>query len=237
MRKILLAVLAVAAIVAAVILGVTHRPAASDPTPAASSTTSPVDETPGPETSSGRGLQELLNTRLSTTGAQLSVGLPATVTIDTSSGETVYARVTMDELTQLPEDQARAVLEQRSSLAGYSTVWTMPVSLVVLGVVDEDGTGTSSIADLSAVTLSRFTIATHPGSDPLPASNTMTSTNCTGLDPHTSTLVDHTLTWCIHAFSTGPEEQPTGSQYETTTGTYQLPITWASTRYAAPEIP
>lgn len=237
MRKILLAVLAVAAIVAAVIIGVTHRPAASGPTPAASSTTSPVDETTTPETNSGRGLQELLNTRLSTTGAQLSVGLPATVTIDTSSGETVYARVTMDELTQLPEDQARAVLEQRSSLAGYSTVWTMPVSLVVLGVVDEDGTGTSSIADLSAIDLSRFTIATHPGSDPLPASNTMTSTSCTGLDPHTSTTIDHTLTWCIHAFSTGPEEQPTGGQYETTTGTYQLPITWASTRYAAPEIP
>jgi len=237
MRKLLLAALAVAAIVAAVIIGVTHRPPTTGPTPAAPPTSSPVDETPAPDADSGRGLQELLNTRLSTTGAQLSVGLPATVTIDTSTGETVYAHVTMDELTQLPEDQAHAVLEQRSSLVGYSTVWTMPVSLVVLGVVDEDGTGTSSIADLSAVDLSRFTIATHPGSDLLPASNTVTSTRCTGLDPHTSTSVDHTLTWCIHAFSAGPEQQPTGGQYETTTGTYQLPITWTSMRYAAPKIP
>ncbi|TCK58301.1 hypothetical protein [Curtobacterium sp. PhB136] len=234
MRKLLLAAAAIAAVVIAIVVIAVHRPTAEH------SETNDAAPAAVPSASSGsddRKLQELLNTRLSTTGAQLSVGLPATLTIDAANGDTVYARVTMDELTKLPADQVAAVLQQRPALAGYDTVWTMPVSLTVLGVVDEDGTHVEPTAALTASDLARFTIATHPGADQLPSANTLTSTGCAGLDSVSPIAAGRTLTWCIHAFADGSSNQPTGGQYETSTGTYQTPITWASKRYAAPEIP
>lgn len=234
MRKLLLIAAAIAAVVIAIVVIAVHRPTAEHPE------TNDAAPASVPSASSGsddRQLQELLNTRLSTTGAQLSVGLPATLTIDAANGDTVYARVTMDELTKLPADQVAAVLQQRSALAGYDTVWTMPVSLTVLGVVDEDGTHVEPTGALTASDLARFTIATHPGADQLPSANTLTSPGCAGLDSVSPIAADRTLTWCIHAFADGSSNQPTGGQYETSTGTYQTPITWASKRYAAPEIP
>ncbi|PZE54007.1 hypothetical protein [Curtobacterium sp. MCLR17_044] len=234
MRKLLLVAAAIAAVVIAIVVIAVHRPTAQHPE------TNGAAPAAVPSASSGsddRELQELLNTRLSTTGAQLSVGLPATLTIDAANGDTVYARVTMDELTKLPADQVAAVLQQRSALAGYDTVWTMPVSLTVLGVVDEDGTHVEPTAALTASDLARFTIATHPGADQLSSANTLTSPECAGLDSVSPVAAGRTLTWCIHAFADGSSNQPTGGQYETSTGTYQTPITWASKRYAAPEIP
>jgi hypothetical protein len=234
MRKLLLIAAAIAAVVIAIVVIAVHRPTAERPE------TNDAAPAAAPSASSGsedRKLQELLNTRLSTTGAQLSVGLPATLTIDAANGDTVYARVTMDELTKLPADQVGAVLQQRSALAGYDTVWTMPVSLTVLGVVDEDGTHVEPTAALTASDLARFTIATHPGADQLPSANTLTSPGCAGLDSVSPIAAGRTLTWCIHAFADGSSNQPTGGQYETSTGTYQTPITWTSKRYAAPEIP
>lgn len=234
MRKFLLLLAAVAAVVIAIVIVAVHRPATDQ---RSSTGTAPSSVPLSTSASDDRDLQELLNTRLSTTGAQLSVGLPATLTIDAANGDTVYARVTMDELRKLPTDQSAAVLEQRSALAGYDTVWTMPVSLTVLGVVDDDGVHTEPTAVLTASDLARFTIATHPGSDQLPNSNTLTSPDCAGLDSTTPVAAGRTLTWCIHAFADGSSNQPTGGQYETSTGTYQTPITWASKQFAAPEIP
>lgn len=233
MRKLLLIAFAIAAVIAAVIVVALQRPAAES----RSSTTVPVTA-PSPTNGSSDGdLQQLLNTRLSTTGAQLSVGLPATLTIDAANGDTVYARVTMDELTKLPADQVQDVVRQSSALAGYDTVWTMPVSLTVLGVIDSDGTQTEPTAALSSSDLARFTIATHPGANQLPSSNTLTSPGCDALDSTTPIATGRTLTWCIHAFADGASNQPTGGQYETSAGTYATPITWASKQYAAPEIP
>lgn len=95
MRKFLLLLAAVAAVVIAIVIVAVHRPA----TDQRSSTTAAPSSVPSSSSASDdRDLQELLNTRLSTTGAQLSVGLPATLTIDAANGDTVYARVTMDEL-------------------------------------------------------------------------------------------------------------------------------------------
>lgn len=234
MRKFLLLPAAVAAVVTAIVIVAVHRPATGQRSSTAAVPSSVPSST---SASDDQDLQELLNTRLSTTGAQLSVGLPATLTIDAANGDTVYARVTMDELRKLPADQSAAVLEQRSALAGYDTVWMMPVSLTVLGVVADDGVHTEPTAVLTASDLARFTIATHPGSDQLPNSNTLTSPDCAGLDSTTPVAAGRTLTWCIHGFADGSSNQPTGGQYETSTGTYQTPITWASKQFAAPEIP
>ncbi|MCS6553264.1 hypothetical protein NYQ35_16925 [Curtobacterium flaccumfaciens pv. flaccumfaciens] len=225
----LLAAILIAVIV--IVIVIVRQPSAEQttatPTTAASATTEDDDQQ----------LQQLLNTRLSTIGAQLSVNLPATLTIDTANGDTVYARVTMHELTKLPAHQSAAILKERSALAGYDTVWTMPVSMTVLGIVDDAGTATRATADVSASDLSPFTIATHPGSDPLPTSNTLSSPGCSGLDGHTAIAVGHTVTWCVHGFSDAATSAPTGGQYETVSGTYATPITWASRKYAAPEIP
>lgn len=218
------------AIVIAVIVVVARQPSAEQRTtaPTAATATRNNDD---------QQLQKLLNTRLSTLGAQLSVDLPATLTIDTGNGDTVYARVTMHELTKVPANQSAAILRERSALAAYNTVWTMPVSMTVLGIVDDAGTATRSTADISSSDLSPFTIATHPGSDPLPTSNTLSSPGCSGLDGHTSIAAGLTVTWCVHGFSDAATSVPTGGQYETVSGTYATPITWASRKYAAPEIP
>lgn len=236
MRKSLIIGAVVAVAVVGTIVVATHRSPAEQPTSSTSQHTGPTSD-PTDRPASGATLQDLLSTRMTTLGSEISVGLPATLTIETSTGATVYARVTMDELTELPADQSRSVLAKHDALAGDSGVWTMPVSMSVLGIVDADGSATLATADVSATDLSRFTIATHPGSDPLPTSDTITSPGCSGLDGHTSISAGHTVTWCVHGFSDAATAAPTGGQYQTVSGTYATPITWASKRYAAPEIP
>lgn len=237
MRKSLVIGAVVAVATAGVIVVATHRPPVEQqpvavPSQQVDSTTDPTDRP-----ASGATLQDLLSTRMTTLGSEISVGLPATLTVETSTGMTIYARVTVHELAQLPADQSSRVLGQHDALARYSTVWTMPVSMTVLGIVDADGTETLTTADVSATDLSRFTIATHPGSDPLPTSNTITSLGCAGLDGHTQVSSGRTVTWCVHGFSDATTAAPTGGQYQTVSGAYATPITWASKEYATPEIP
>ncbi|ROS52698.1 hypothetical protein [Frigoribacterium sp. PhB24] len=58
---------------------------------------------------------------------QLPIGLPATVAIDTASGQRALARVTTDELTQLPDDETHAQPRQRGCHdLGYHTT-TPPI--------------------------------------------------------------------------------------------------------------
>ena len=120
MRKFLLLLAAVAAVVIAVVIVAVHRPATDQ---RSSTGTAPTSVPSSTSASDERDLQDLLNTRLSTTGAQLSVGLPATLTIDAANGDTVYARVTMDELRKLPTDQIRVPLRQMIFVGdGYTDI-------------------------------------------------------------------------------------------------------------------
>ncbi|UFU16094.1 hypothetical protein LQK89_17885 (plasmid) [Curtobacterium sp. C1] len=223
-RRLTIALTAAATLVAA-LAGCSGTPNAAAPTGSASS-------------GSARALNELAGTRMTTIGSEISVGLPATLTLDDVAGDTVYARVTMSELTTASTSELDALRSDSSNLQDVTTVYEQHVSLEVLGITDSDGTRIVPSTDaLTAAVLRRFTIATHPGSDPLPTSNTLTTGSCKGIDGPSDVGAGSTVTWCIHAFATDQDSPPTGGSYQTSNGTYAVPLTWASKQYRAPSIP
>ncbi len=193
----------------------------------------PVASTPAPRQADG--FQQLLQTRLTTTGSQIAAGLPATLLLENVAGETVYARVTAGELDQHPISDAPAA--QYAATSRYDTFYTMPVEITVIGIVNTAGTATAPTVTFTPAVLARFSIATHPGADPLPYSNTLTSSSCPGLPQVVTLRAGQALGWCVHAFASATANQPTGGQYATLTGIYQTPVTWTSQRYVAPTIP
>lgn len=201
-------------------------------TPTGSASASPASA------DSARALNALVGTRMTTIGSEISVGLPATLTLDDVDGNTVYARATMSELTTASTSELNALRSDSSNLQDVTTVYEQHVQLEVIGITDADGTRiTPSTNALTAAVLRRFTIATHPGSDPLPTSNTLTSGSCKGVDTAADVGAGTEVTWCIHAFATDHDSPPTGGSYQTSNGTYAVPLTWASKQYRAPSIP
>jgi hypothetical protein len=209
----------------------TTAPAAPEAAPAA----------PAPAADSSAALAKLTNTTLTAAGSELSVGLPATITISGIGDQVIYANVTMDEISQLSAEDAGHLISSIPAAAGYTDVYEMPVTLTVLGVTNLDGTALRSGATgITAADMSQFSIGVHPGSDPLPSSDTVTSAGCAGL-PQTvpTTPTGATLRWCLHAFSGGTTAgTPVGGQYQASSGLYASPVTWASKRFASSaEIP
>ncbi|WP_435740109.1 hypothetical protein [Clavibacter nebraskensis] len=176
---------------------------------------------------------------LTAAGSEISVGLPATLTITTASGAVVYARVTLDELTQLAPTDAAAVIADVPAAAGFTTVYAMPVSMTVLSVTDKGGAPTAS-SPLTLGDLAGFSIAVRPGSDPVPSTPSVSSPGCPELPQTLAALhAGAELQWCLHAFSGGHGAgAPTGGQYQAPAGRYVSAITWASKAFkASSEIP
>lgn len=189
------------------------------PVPVATSGTAPAPAAPaalGPDA-------------LTAAGSEISVGLPATVTLNTGSGDIVYARVTLQELAELAPSDAAAVVAAVPAATGFTTVYAMPATLTVLSIATADGAPTSA-SSLSAGDLARFSIAVRPGSDPLPSTGTVSSRGCSGLSASSTAIHPGSgLQWCLHAFSGGTVAgTPTGGQYQAATGRYVSPVTWAS---------
>lgn len=167
-------------------------------------------------------------------GSEISVGLPQTLQLDDVDGQVIYASVTMSEIQELPADQASALLAKIPALTGYSTVYEMPVSLTVLGVVTDGGADVAHQATgLTASVLGRFSIAPHPGTDPLPVSNTLSDGQCHGSPATTPATVGQTVQWCIHAFGRAGDPTPAAGRYQAPTGSYQTPVSWASQAFGS----
>lgn len=244
MRTKIIVVVAIATLAAAGIgWGVAHssrHPTATATAPAAAAPAA-VPSGSSSTTDTATALAKLTSTTLTTAGSELSVGLPATVTLSGVGDQLIYADVTMDEISQLPAGAAAHLISSIPAAAGYTDVYEMPVTLRVLGVTNLDGTALKSeVAGLTAADLSQFSIGVHPGSDPLPSSDTVTSAGCAGL-PQTVPVIPTggTVRWCLHAFSGGTTAgTPVGGQYQASGGLYASPVTWASKKFASStEIP
>jgi len=223
-RRLTMALTAAATVVVA-LAGCTGTPAG---------TASPTPSSDG----SARTLNTLIGTRMTTIGSEISVGLPATLTLDDVDGNTIYAQATMSELTTASASELDELRAGSSSLQDVTTVYEQHVQLKVIGITDTDGTRVVPSTDaLTAAVLRRFTIATHPGSDPLPTTNTLSTGSCKGVDGAQDVGAGSEVTWCIHAFATDQDSPPTGGSYQTSNGTYAVPLTWASKQYRAPSIP
>lgn len=212
-----------------------HHPATSRhaaQAPAAAPTVNPGN--PG-------ALAKLTNTTLTAAGSEMSVGLPATITIEGVGDQVIYANATMDEISQLPAGDAHHLISSIPAAAGYQDVYEMPVTLTILGVTNADGSSLKrAAAGITSGDLSQFSIAVHPGSDPLPSTDTLSTSGCAGLPQSVPTLgAGDTLRWCLHAFSGGSTSStPVGGQYQAASGPFAAPVTWASKRFASSaEIP
>lgn len=168
---------------------------------------------------------------LTAAGSEIYVDVPAVLTLADDTGNTVYVQATAGELTQPSEADAAATFAALPSLNGYSEIYEAPITIQLLS-------SSTDTARLGRATLSAFSIAVHPGDDPLLSSDTLTTNGCAGLPPATSQL--HTgqqLSWCVHAFRRQGDASPIGVQYEAAAGPYTAAIIWASKTFTGPAIP
>jgi hypothetical protein len=169
--------------------------------------------------------------QLTAPGTYMYSGLPATVTIDDASGNTVTAAVTVGDLTQLPTQDATDLLTSLPALNPYSSVYEMHVSLTVLS------TSAGSSAALTPDALAAVTVAVHPGETPILSNDTLTTKDCTGAPTALDVPIKHSLTWCIHGFARVGDPRPIGGQYQATDGPYSTPVLWASHNASTTAIP
>lgn len=229
----------VCATAAAAFIGWSVARPSSHPQRADSSTSTPTGVPSAPSSASNSDstaneVSKLGSIPLAQPGSEISVGLPATLRLEDFDGQVIYATVTMSEIQELPADESANLIAKIPSLAGYSTVYEMPVSLTVLGIVTNGGSDVATrVTGLTAKSLGGFTIAPHQGSDPLPVSNTLSDGSCQGLTPALPASVGQTLQWCIHAFGQTGGPAPAGGQYQTPSGPYQSPIFWASQTFGS----
>jgi hypothetical protein len=104
------------------------------------------------------------------------------------------------------------------------------VSLRVLGVTDSAGSNLIEAADLTSSDLNQFSVATRPGTEPLPSTSSVSSPNCNGAPADIQPITaGDTFTWCIHAFGGGTQTgTPIGGQFQATAGADKAPLLWAS---------
>lgn len=246
MRKLILIgvvlALTVAGGVAGIITASQHRTPRQSTEPAPTTQPAPSSAAQGfstsPSSSSAEELSRLSGLQLTAPGAQVFVDTPARVTLENINGATVYADVTVHEISAMPAGELQAVTRAFPSLSDVTAGYQMGVSLTVLGLVDGAELQPSTTG-LNSQTMSRFTIATHPGSNPLLNADTLSSAGCVGLPAHpTSVKTGDTLTWCVHAFARPGDPAPIGGQYQALTGPFATPVLWASKTFTArPVIP
>ena len=224
MRKLLLPVLLVVAMVIGLVLWLmpeTPRHANGTSGTARAQPTAP----PTPRSTAS----QLVSLKLAAPGAQLEVGEEATFTVPAAVGETLYFKATMSELNELAPETAAALIATVPAARDYDRVFTMPITVTYLG--ETNSTGNDVTAGPQRNTLTGFAIATRPGADPLPNSSALDTPGCPSQPDLAGLRPGDSATWCLHAFAKSTSsDQPIGGTFTAKSGDYRGSLTWLSKR-------